>query len=93
MSGMKRRLADQEERTRVAIALGDLDGSGIDILCQCNRCGHCAVVPTATLTHRLGPALPVPDVGARMRCTGCGARDVVTSPAWPTADRPWFPPA
>jgi hypothetical protein len=32
--------------------------------------------------RQLGPAMPVPEIGAHMRCTGCGSRDVATRPAW-----------
>jgi hypothetical protein len=36
------------------------------------------------LVRELGPQFAVPEVGARMRCTGCGAKDVATRPAWPS---------
>ena len=38
----------------------------------------------ARLVRELGPQFAVPEVGARMRCTGCGAKDVATRPAWPS---------
>jgi hypothetical protein len=31
----------------------------------------------------LGAAFPVPEVGGRLRCTGCGGKDIATRPAWP----------
>lgn len=63
--------------------LGLLADEGLDIFCWCNRCGHNAIVSTRLLIRQLGPAMPVPAVGAHMRCTGCGSRDVATQPAWP----------
>jgi len=69
-----------------AISLGDLAQSGINILCRCHRCGHRAVLASALLQERLGPAHPVPDIARHLRCTGCGAKDVAVRPDWP--DRP-----
>ncbi len=40
------------------------------------------VVDTDALIARLGRGFPVPDVGARMRCS-CGGRDIETRPDWP----------
>ena len=37
---------------------------------------------TDNLIARLGRDYPMPDVGARMRCS-CGARDIETRPNWP----------
>ena len=82
MAAVKRKLQDLDERQRPAITLGDLAHGGIDVFCWCNRCSHNAVVPVTLLVKQLGPALPVPDVGVHMRCTGCGAKDVATRPAW-----------
>ena len=42
-----------------------------------------AEIETAPLIARLGPMFPVPELGSRMRCTSCEARDVATRPAWP----------
>jgi hypothetical protein len=64
--------------------LGDLIEQGLDVFCWCNRCGHSAVVATPLLAAEIGPLAPVPTVAARMRCSGCGARDVATRPAWPS---------
>lgn len=85
MGGIKRKVLAEEERRQQPAALGDLGGQGIDVFCWCNRCGHNAVLPAALLIRQLGPAMPVPEVGARLRCTGCGSRDVATRPAWPSA--------
>ncbi len=84
MGGIKRaRLREEEERQRGAAALGELSGSGLDVFCWCNRCGHNAVLESAALVARLGPALPVPEIGALLRCSGCGSKDIATRPAWP----------
>lgn len=66
------------------VLLGDLAQAGLDVFCWCNRCAHNAVVETAPLIRRLGSRMPVPEVGTRMRCTGCGAHDIATRPAWPS---------
>lgn len=84
MAGTKRRMIDEREQRRRPITLGDLVEDGLDIFCWCNRCCHNAVVAREVLLAQLGPDAPVPEVGARMRCSGCGAKDVATRPAWPT---------
>lgn len=84
MGGIKRDQLDRQEKAAGKPAtLSDLRAGGNDVFCWCNRCRHNAVVPLATLIGRLGPAFPVPEVGARMVCGRCGARDVATRPAWP----------
>jgi hypothetical protein len=86
MAGIKRRQLAAEDRAQPTATLGDLanHGRGVDVFCWCNRCGHNAVVPTARLALELGPDFPVPEVGTRMRCSGCGSKDVATRPAWPS---------
>lgn len=69
--------------TRPAI-LADLTREGIDVWCWCEKCNHHAVVPTAELLARLGPGYPVPGLAARMRCSGCGSRDLHARPNWPS---------
>lgn len=63
--------------------LQDLATDGLDVFCWCNRCGHNAELHIAPLIARLGPLFPVPELGGRMRCTSCQARDIATRPAWP----------
>lgn len=83
MGAIKRgRLRAQDAQQR-ATTLGELAGQGVDVFCWCNRCSHNAVLETPALVARLGPMTPVPEVGARLRCSGCGAKDVATRPAWP----------
>jgi hypothetical protein len=35
------------------------------------------------LIAELGPDFPVPEVGTRLRCSGCSGKDIATRPAWP----------
>lgn len=84
MAGVKRSAIETEERWRRATTLGELADEGIDVFCWCNRCSHNAVVETGRLIAELGPALPVPEAGARMRCSGCASKDIATRPAWPS---------
>ena len=62
--------------------LGDLADQGMDVRAWCNGCFKDGAVTTDTLIARLGRDYPVPDVGARMRCS-CGSRDIETRPNWP----------
>lgn len=64
--------------------LGDIAIQGLNVFCWCNRCSHCGELDAVALTARLGPDLPVPEIGARLRCSGCGAKDVATRPGWPS---------
>jgi hypothetical protein len=84
MAGFKRRLNAEQDRLRHAMRLADLETHGVGVFCWCNRCSHSAIVPVAELLARLGPAIAVPEIGAKLRCSGCGARDVATRPAWRT---------
>jgi len=84
MSGTKRRAMDEREGLRRPISLGELQAEGLDVFCWCNRCSHSGVVALAVLLAQLGPNAPVPEVGARMRCSGCGSKDIATRPNWPT---------
>jgi hypothetical protein len=63
--------------------LGELAADGLGVFCWCNRCGHNAVLASARLAEDLGSDFPVPEVGGRLRCTGCGGKDIATRPAWP----------
>jgi len=76
-------IADRDAQRRCT-TLGDLRQSGVDIFCWCNRCGHNATVSVERLCGEIGPAVPVPEVGARMRCSGCGGKDIATRPDWPS---------
>ena len=84
MSGMKRRAQSEEDRRRKAATLGEVAGRGVGIFCWCNRCGHNAVIAGPALAAALGAACPVPEIGARLRCTRCGGKDVATRPDWPS---------
>ncbi len=84
MAGIKNRHLEEEERRCRATTLGELAEDDIGVFCWCNRCGHNAVLAVAILIAELGPDYPVPEIGARTRCSGCGSKDVATRPAWPT---------
>lgn len=76
-------LAAEEQRRRATV-LGELQDQSVDIFCWCNRCGHNAVVSVDLFIAQLGPNFPVPDVGARLRCSGCDSKDIAARPAWPS---------
>ena len=84
MAGTKRRKHVGEKSTQCPATLGDLESEGVDMFCWCNRCSHNAIVPIGKLTGSLGPDQPVPEIGIRMRCTVCGAKDVAARPSWPS---------
>ena len=84
MGSIKRDALVQEESDRRPANLSDLETERVDVFCWCNRCGHNAVVPIENLIGLLGPAQPVPEVGVRMRCSACGAKDVAARPSWPS---------
>ena len=62
--------------------LGNLADQDMDVWAWCNGCFKYGAVATDGLIARLGRGFPVPDVGARMRCS-CGGRDIETRPNWP----------
>lgn len=84
MGRLKRELMDRKDRAQRAAQLGDLLAAKVGVFCWCNRCGHNAEAATAMLASQLGPEFPVPEIGARMRCSACGSKDVSTRPAWPS---------
>jgi hypothetical protein len=82
MGQLKRDLIESEHRARRPITLGDLVAIGIDVFYWCNRCGHHGAAETAPLVGTHGPDCAVPEIGSRLRCAGCGAKDIATRPAW-----------
>jgi ribosomal protein L37E len=84
MGRMKQDHLAEEERRRRATVLGELRQEQVDIFCWCNRCGHNAIMPAGVLIAQLGPDFPVPDVGAHLRCSACGSKDIAARPAWPS---------
>jgi hypothetical protein len=83
LAGFKRRLQQQQESRIAAASLGDLAREGVGVYCWCNRCSHSASLAIDPLLGALGPAFPVPELGARLRCSGCGSKNVATRPDWP----------
>jgi hypothetical protein len=84
MGRLKNDAIASEDRRRKVTTLGDVATAGHNVFCWCNRCGHNSEVDAQVLIARLGPAIPVPEIGPRMRCSGCGSKDVATRPAWPS---------
>lgn len=87
MAALKRRWQNARERKISAITVGELADRRVGVFCWCNRCAHHAVLETPMLAAQFGPAMPVPEVGARLRCSGCGAKDIATRPDWPSLGR------
>ena len=69
-------------RTYRPATLSDLAAQGMAVWAWCNGCCKNRAVATDALIARLGRGYPVPDVGARMRCS-CGGLDIETRPNWP----------
>lgn len=84
MAALKRRTVAEDDGRLRAATLGEVAGQQVDIFCWCNRCAHNTVLPSRPLADRLGAGFPVPEVGARLRCSRCGGKDVATRPAWPS---------
>jgi hypothetical protein len=87
MGRLKNDAIASEDRRQRAATLGDVVAAGHGIFCWCNRCGHNGEIDGEVLLARLGPAIPVPEIGAHMRCSGCQSKDVATRPAWPSLGR------
>ena len=81
MSGFKDRLIAAQDRLGRPERLGPLAMRGGAIFCWCNRCSHHARLDGRQLVLTLGPDFPIPEIGARLRCSNCGAKDVATRPA------------
>jgi hypothetical protein len=79
MSRFKERFIAAQERLARPDRLGALAARGGAIFCWCNRCAHHARIDGRQLTLTLGPDFPVPEIGAKLRCSNCGAKDVATS--------------
>jgi hypothetical protein len=79
MSGFKERFIAAQERVARPDRLGALAARGGVIFCWCNRCTHHARIDGRQLSLTLGPDFAVPEIGARLRCSSCGAKDVATS--------------
>lgn len=79
MSGFKERFTAAQERLSRPERLGPLAARGGIIFCWCNRCAHNARLDGRQLVLTLGPDFPIPEVGAKLRCSNCGAKDVATS--------------
>ncbi|MDB3892442.1 hypothetical protein N9368_04935 [Alphaproteobacteria bacterium] len=83
MGGFKKQHTARSEPSNPT-NLGDLKKENLQIFCWCNRCGHNADIDVDPLISALGSLFPVPEIGGRMRCSSCQARDITTRPAWPS---------
>ena len=79
MSRFKERFIAAQERLTRPDRLGALAARGGAIFCWCNRCANHARIDGRQLTLTLGPDFAVPEIGAKLRCSNCGAKDVATS--------------
>ncbi len=84
MGELKRTRIEREDRRGRPMTLGALTRQGIGVFCWCNRCSHNASLDSHRLAAEMGPDLAIPEVGARLRCSGCGSKDVATRPDWPS---------
>lgn len=82
MSRLKQHAMVERDRAIHPVVLGDLIHRGIDVQCWCNRCPHHAILPVNMLLVRFGADCAIPEIGARLRCSGCGSKDVATRPNW-----------
>ncbi|MDJ0949671.1 MAG: hypothetical protein QNJ94_12190 [Alphaproteobacteria bacterium] len=73
----------RDDRGHGLLRLGALVLLGLGVYSRCHRCGHDSSLDPHLLAAEWGPALPIAEVGARLRCPGCGSRDVATRPDWP----------
>ncbi|GAB4176954.1 MAG: hypothetical protein OHK0024_14530 [Thalassobaculales bacterium] len=89
MAKLKQQQIEVADAARRGPVLAGLAASG-GVCCWCNRCGHRAILPLSRLLAELGPAYPVAELGARLRCAGCGSKDVAARPegGWSEAARP-----
>ena len=63
--------------------LGEVAAKGLKLWVWCNGCSHNKTLAVASLIARLGRNFPVPRLGARLRCSACGGRDIDARPDWP----------
>ena len=85
MAGFKRQALVDDVSETAPVSLQDLSSRRATVFCLCQRCGHAAMVDAGQLMGQLGPDMPVAEVGTRMRCRGCGSKDVATQPGWTAA--------
>ncbi len=83
MAGFKRRLLAQDDANERALDLAELAAGRRNVICRCNRCDHQSHMIVRELIAQFGPNFPVPEVGGRLRCAGCGAKDIATHASRP----------
>ncbi len=78
MSRFKDSVIAADEHSRRPVRLDQLAAQCVAVFCWCNRCSHRARLDSAQLILALGPGYAVAEIGARLRCSNCGAKDVAT---------------
>src|SRR5215216_2234835 len=79
MSRNPRRAYNSDGREIEPMPLANMRQHGVrSIDAECRDCKHEAVVNVDSLPD----ALPVPDVALRLRCSACGAKNILTRPNW-----------
>lgn len=78
MSTLKDRLIALEDRRQSGDTLGAAALRQRAVFCWCNRCAEGTAIAARALLPRLGPAVAIAEIGARLRCAACGAKDVAT---------------
>jgi hypothetical protein len=57
------------------MTLGNAAEAKVWLIVWCKECGHKAESDPAGQAAAYGPDMPVPEWGARLRCSHCGGRD------------------
>ena len=72
----------RSQTSKPPMPLGYLRQEGLRLFVWCNRCSRNRSLEIGPLIAALGPDYPVPGTARRLRCSGCGGRDVETRPDW-----------
>lgn len=76
---IERRARDKDGRTFEPMRVAWLRKHGITTVdATCDKCRHEGSIQIDGLPD----ALPVPDIGLRLRCSECGCRQIETRPSW-----------
>jgi hypothetical protein len=57
------------------MTLGNAAAAHVRLIVWCRLCGYRAELDPAVQAAACGDETPVPEWGARLRCSGCGSRD------------------
>ena len=79
MAHNPRRSYGSEGREIEPMSLANMREHGVrSVEAECQDCKREALVNADSLPD----TLPVPDVALRLRCSGCGSKQIVTRPNW-----------